>query len=214
MVCVLIGIFTAMFEVTLGTVVKRNSEVQGQNIIQTEVRSAVNQLVADLRDAGSRGETTTPGPIISYGANSISFYSPDRLAPNKMRRIRYWLDGTVLMRQVTMSTNSNGPPWTGIDSNTGPIQTIVAKIKSPLAGDPANGGWAANQIFKYCIQSPPDMTVDPSNSTSAELITWSCQAPVSAAQVKTVVVRVVVSANSSSSEFNYGAVATLRWNAS
>jgi prepilin-type N-terminal cleavage/methylation domain-containing protein len=209
-VIVMIGITTAMFETTFGIVINRSSQVQAQNILQTEVRAEVNQLVTDLRNS-TVGDASSP--IISYSDSEVKFYSPDRLAPNKMRIVRYFLEGNKLKRQVAMSTNSNGPPWTGIDpaTNAGPI---VSSMSAPLSGDTTKGGWAAGQIFKYCIQSPPDMTIDSSNSTSPELITWSCKKPTIATDVKTVVVRVVVSANSSSEQFNYGAVATVRWNAS
>src|SRR5664280_1841878 len=210
-VIVLVGITTAMFETTFGTVVRRSSQVQAQNILQTEVRAEINQLVADLRDATS---ATSNSPILANSATSIRFYSPDRLAPNNLRVVKYWLNGTLLQRQITLVTSysSQGNP---VDpGDTGPIETVVGSVRSPLSGDPNNGGWAAGQIFKYCIQSPPDMTVDASNSTSAELITWSCQAPTKTSDVKTVVLRVVASPNGSSEQFNYGAVATLRWNAS
>ena len=211
-VIVLVGITTAMFETTFGTVVRRSSQVQAQNILMTEARAEINQLITDVRDATTG---TDNSPIIGMPTNNtIRVYSPDRLNPDNLRVVKYWLDGTVLKRQITMVTayDAQGNP---IDpGDTGPIETIVGSVRSPLSGNPANGGWAAGQIFKYCIQSPPDMTVDPSNSTSAELITWSCQAPTKASDVKTVVVRIVASPNSSSEQFNYGAVATLRWNAS
>lgn len=211
-VVALVGITSVMFDATMSTVVTRSSQVQSQNILQTEVRGSLNSFVTDLRNA-TFGDSTVP--IISYGDSSVSFYSPDRLAPNKMRKVTYQLTGNTLTSQVTVSTNSNGPPWTWPTSN-GPVTPIVTSIKTlaPASGDPAHGGWRANQIFKYCVQSPPDMTIDPTNTTSPELITWSCQAPANAAQVKTVVVRLVVTPVGTNNSFNYGAVATMRWNAS
>ena len=212
-VIVLVGITSVMFETVFGTVVRSSSNVQAQNILQTEVRANINQLVSDVRDS----TTGTPiSPILGMPTNTtIRFYSPDRQTASNLRVIKYWLDGTWLKRQVTPVTSydSSGNPIDPGDS--GPIAKLVGSIRTPASGNPTNGGWAAGQIFKYCIQSPPDMTIDSSNSTSAELITWSCQAPTQGPDVKSVVVRVVASPNPSSSEqFSYGAVATLRWNAS
>jgi len=207
----LLGVTTAMFATIYGTTVDRSSQLQAQNIAQTEVRASLNQLVSDLRNATTG--TKTP-PIISYGPSSVVFYSPDRLDPNDLRKVRYWLNGSnLLQRQITIvaSYDSDGNP---IDpGDTGPIETI-ATVKAPLTGDPDNGGWAQGTIFKYCVQSPPNMTIDPSNATSPELITWSCETPASAAEVKTIVMRAVVSPVSRSEQFSYGAVATVRWNAS
>jgi prepilin-type N-terminal cleavage/methylation domain-containing protein len=200
-VIVLVGITSAMFAATLSAVVNRSMVVQDQNILQTSVRATLNQLVSDARDA-SYGDTTVP--IISYTSNSISFYSPDRL--QHMRRIKYWVDGTsadwFLKRQVTTSTNTGGPPWNGIGSDTGPIETLFDSIQNPTT------------IFQYCTSTPRDMALSPTNPTSPQLITWQCTAPATAANLKTVVAQVGVASNPSSTTYYYGAVATLRWNAS
>jgi prepilin-type N-terminal cleavage/methylation domain-containing protein len=217
-VMAILGITTAMFSVTYTTTISRSSHVQAQNIAQTEVRAALNQLVSDLRDA-TTGTTTTP--IVNYGNSSISFYAPNHLAPNSttgaiaLQRITYSLNLTshVLQRRATDVTSykTDGTP---IDpGDTGTIHTI-GTILTPATGNPSSGGWYEGQMFKYCKQSPPDMTIDPSNSTSAELITWQCQVPADKTELKTIVVRAVMSPYSNSERFTYGAVATLRWNAS
>jgi prepilin-type N-terminal cleavage/methylation domain-containing protein len=218
MVVVLVGITSVMFESTMGTVVNRSDQVQSQNILQTEVRTSLNQFVSDLRYA-TYGDTTPP--VVNFGANFVTFYSADHQTPTHMRKIRYWVNGTTLERQVITSTNTNGPPWTrnGTDlqnitlpTGTDPVIDLFSSIKNPSA------------FFQYCIQSPPDMTVDASNSTSTDLITWNCTDPNNASNtrcpadpkscIKSVVVKAIVSTLTSSTRFNYGTVATLRWNAS
>lgn len=200
-VVVLVGITSAMFATTLGAFVNRSTDVQDQNILQTSVRATLNQLVSDVRDA-SYGDTTVP--IISYTSSSISFYSPDRLG--HMRRIKYWVGGSsadwYMYRQVTTSTNTGGPPWTGISSDTGPIETLFDSIQNPTS------------VFQYCTQTPRDMALAPTNSTSSQLITWQCTAPTAASNLKTMVAQVAITANPTSTPYYYGAVATLRWNAS
>jgi prepilin-type N-terminal cleavage/methylation domain-containing protein len=202
-VLVLVGITSVMFETVFGTVVNRSSQVQGQNILQTEVRASLNQLVSELRDA-TYGDATVPFAGMPT-ATSISFYSPDRLSSSSshMRQITYRVSGNSLQRQVLLSTNTSGPPWTFPSSSSSPFSTLFSSIQNP------------SSVFKYCTQTPRDMAMDPvNNSTSAELITWTCSAPTVAANVKTVVVRTVVSTVGAGEKFNYGAVATLRWNAS
>ena len=58
------------------------------------------------------------------------------------------------------------------------------------------------------------MALAPTNSTSSQLITWQCTAPTAASNVKTMVAQVAIAANPTSTPYYYGAVATLRWNAS
>jgi len=216
-VVALVGITSAMFETTFGTIVNRSNQVQAQNILQTEVRGSLNQFVSDLRN--STYEDVVTSPVVNFANNYVTFYSPDHQAPAHMRKIRYWVDGTTLKRQVVTSTNTDGPPWAknGTDlqnitlpTATDPVQSLFNSIKNP------------STVFKYCIQSPPDMTVDSTNSTSVELITWNCTDPnnttITACQanprscIKSVVVRADVSTLGSTTRYNYGTVATIRWN--
>ncbi len=211
LVTALIGITSAMFATTFGAVVNRSNEVSDQNILQTEVRAALNTVVEDLRSS-SYGDATPP--IISGTNSSVSFFSPDRLAPNKLRRVKYFLQGSLLKRQVTMSTNSNGPPWSGLETDSGPIQTVIAEVQAPaIAAQPGypNSGWAAGQVFKYCAQNPRDM--QPLEESSApDPITWTCTPPGSLDNIKSIVVRAAISATAKSHRYNFGSVATLRWN--
>ena len=192
-----------MFETVFSSAVTRSSQVQSQNILQTEVRSSLNQLVSDLHDA-TYGDATVPF-VSMPTATSISFYSPDRQSSvlSRMRLITYQVSGNSLQRKELLSTNTGGPPWTFPSPTSVPFSTLFSSIQN------------TSSVFKYCTQTPRDMAIDATiNPTSPELITWKCSAPTAAANVKTVVVRTVVSTVATGEQFNYGAVATLRWNAS
>ena len=213
LVVALLGITSAMFATVYGATITRSSAVNDQNVLQTEVRAGLNQLVGDLREA-SYGDTTVP--IIAFSNNSITFYSPDRKAPYTIRRIKYWLDGSTLKRQVTVSTgfNSTTLTWNGLTTDTGTISSVVSSVQAPaitaISGYPRSG-WSSGQIFKYCTQSPRDMT-PLTISTSKDPITWTCSDPgTDASKVASIITRVVVSANPRSTKYTYGAVATLRW---
>jgi prepilin-type N-terminal cleavage/methylation domain-containing protein len=224
-VVVLIGITSAMFAVTFGTVVNRSSAVSDQSILQTEVRASLNSAVEDIRSA-TLGDSTFP-ITAPYTNSSITFYSPDRLSPDKMRKIRYFLQGSncsvsecSLMRQITYSTNSMpicSPTcawtWPGTDPAAQVVvKSIRAPVVAPQAGAPQSG-WEAGQIFKYCAQNPLDLR-PLEESTYPDPITWTCTSPGTVSNIKTIVIRAAISATPISTKYNYGAVATLRWNAS
>jgi prepilin-type N-terminal cleavage/methylation domain-containing protein len=227
LVVALIGITSGMFAVTYGTMVTRSSEVSAQNILQTEVRGSLNQLVSDLRTATTGNATP---PIITFENNRITFYSPDRMQTSSLRKVEYWLDGTpsalaagclvsggcTLRRRITRVTSydTQGNPVNPGD--TGPVETIVATVRAPaIAAQPEapQSGWAAGQIFKYCAQNPLDLR-PLEESASPDPITWTCTNPGTLANIKTIVVRAAISATPRSKTYTFGAVATLRWNAS
>jgi len=217
LVVALLGITSAMFATTFSITVNRSSEVSDQNILQTEVRGSLNTLVEDLRSA-TREDSTTP--IIDKTNSSVTFYSPGRTTLNGLRRVVYWWDGAALKRRVTLVT-SYVTSYDGNDSpvdpgDTGPVETIVPEVAAPVIpaqGDAPNSGWAAGQIFKYCGQNPNDMA-PLEESEAPDPITWTCTAPTNLANIKTIIVRVTVSANPRSKRYTYGAAATMRWNAS
>jgi prepilin-type N-terminal cleavage/methylation domain-containing protein len=224
LVASLFGITMGMFAVTFGTVVNRSSEVSDQNILQTEVRSSLDSMVEDFRSAAPPDESTQA--IVSYSQNAIEFYAPDRLAPNRMRRLSYYLQGSdcgtepcTLMRQSTMSTNSNGPPWDW-PTTPGPEEIVVQEVTAPaIAAQPGapSSAWSGGQIFKYCGPISEDIPSDMAplaSSQAPDPITWTCTTPTSVGNIVTIVVRVAMSANPRSQKYTYGSVATLRWNAS
>jgi prepilin-type N-terminal cleavage/methylation domain-containing protein len=99
-----------------------------QSVSLTIVRTAVDTAVSDLRQA-YYGDGTT-APIVAVSPTSLTFYSPDRSQPFHLREIAYRLSGGLFQRATVTSTNTGGPPWTGL-TTFGPWVTEVDSVTSP-----------------------------------------------------------------------------------
>ena len=105
-----LGIFFATFATVVGSSIRHGSEIQEQAILQTEVRSAVDKLVADLRQSTNAGDTSL-ARISTATATQLTFISPDRAPTMHVRRIAYQVTGGQLQRAIATST-STASPWT------------------------------------------------------------------------------------------------------
>ena len=99
----------AAFAALLGVLIRHSGETQERSTLQTEARAAIDRLVQDLRQANT-GDAGTP--ILSLGSSQITFLSPDRATPFRLRQIAYRVSGDRLERAMAVSTNTGGPPWT------------------------------------------------------------------------------------------------------
>lgn len=104
----LLGIMTATVALVLASMVRQGSDVQEQSVLQTEIRPAVDRLAQDLRQAYA-GEGVSP--VESIGDIDLTFLSPDRSDPYRVRRIAYRVSTNRLERAMATSTDSDGPPW-------------------------------------------------------------------------------------------------------
>ena len=107
-VLAILGVVIGSFEVIFSSSLRHVGQIQEQTTLQTEVRSVVDTMARDLRQAYSG---TTSSPIESAGATEIQFLSPDRQVPFHLRRIAYRLNGGWLERAETTSTDTDGAPW-------------------------------------------------------------------------------------------------------
>ena len=107
-VLAILGIVIGSFEVIFSSSLRHVDQIQEQTTLQTEVRSAVDTMARDLRQAYSG---TASSPIESASAPAIQFLSPDRQLPFHLRRIAYRLNGGWLERAETTSTDTDGSPW-------------------------------------------------------------------------------------------------------
>lgn len=100
---------TVAWSALMTTTVKTAGRAQELATLQTEVRSTVDRLAADLRQAACND--TVP-PVTTATGTQLTFYSPDRASPYHLRQVAYQLSGGELDRAFATSTNTNGPPWT------------------------------------------------------------------------------------------------------
>jgi len=109
-VIAILGIVFAAYATIFSSSIRHTSEIQEQSTIQTELRSATDKLAREFRQAYT-GDDTVPAVEVTT-ATQITFLSPDRQLPLRVRRISYRLNAGVLERAEAISSNTNGPPWT------------------------------------------------------------------------------------------------------
>ncbi len=98
---------------TLNGGVKHAADVQSRAQIEADVRVVADAFVRDFRQAYSGDPTGTLTRVASgMNATTVTFYSPDRATPYHLRKISYRLNGTTLERAVTVSSDTDGYPWT------------------------------------------------------------------------------------------------------
>ena len=98
--------------ITRGT--QSASDIEERMNLEIDARPVIDVLVRDLRQADSGDKATTA--IITMTATTLTFYSPERLnayGAYHMRQVSYRLTGTTLERAVSLSTDTDGWPWTG-----------------------------------------------------------------------------------------------------
>jgi prepilin-type N-terminal cleavage/methylation domain-containing protein len=122
---VVVGILMSAFASIVSAMVTHSTEITAESVAQTQARAGIDELARDLRQAYA-GDGTSG--IEAFTTSSITFDSPDRAAPFHLRRISYRVSGGVLQRQLTTSTNTNGPPWTW--GTVGPWVERVTNVKN------------------------------------------------------------------------------------
>jgi prepilin-type N-terminal cleavage/methylation domain-containing protein len=106
---VFVGVLFAAFALVVGSGLRHGKQVEEESTLQTEVRGAIDRLSADLRQAYT-GEDGVIA-IESISPTQITFLSPDRSTPFRLRRISYRLQNGTLQRALAVSSDTDGPPW-------------------------------------------------------------------------------------------------------
>jgi prepilin-type N-terminal cleavage/methylation domain-containing protein len=106
---VVLAIVLVGFGQVLMNTSKTSNRIEEQAMLQNDVRSALDRLTSDLREATNTHQTS---PVGAATATTLTFDAPDRSTPFHLRRISYRLSGGRLERSIITSTNTGGWPWT------------------------------------------------------------------------------------------------------
>ena len=134
----LISAVFAAFAGTFSMVEQRDNTLQGQAVLATTARPMLDTMASELESAMCNGTTQ---PITTANGTQLSFTTPDRQQPYHLQQITYTLSNGVLTRQVALSTNTGGPPWTmGAAQTTNTVNSVTNSVvfdfrKQPPPGD-------------------------------------------------------------------------------
>jgi prepilin-type N-terminal cleavage/methylation domain-containing protein len=119
-----IGVLFAVFATVVSSTLRHNDEIEEQTTLQTEARTAIDQIAQDLRAAYTGDEDVAP--IESLSGTQITFLSANRGEPLRLRRVSYRLSSGTLQRTQAISTDTDGPPW--VIPALGSWQTRVSAV--------------------------------------------------------------------------------------
>ncbi len=139
------------------------ANLEHEMIMQNDARTVLAQIDDELRQAytGQAGLS----PVASLSSTSITFYSPNRETPFRLRKITYQHSGTTLTRSEVLS-NETAAPWTFPVAPT-PI-TVLSDVRPP-GGSPAIAAiftGAGSPIRTVTVQVSID--ADPTRSPAAQ----------------------------------------------
>ena len=182
----IVGVVFTAFGVVISTTVRHAAVVTNESVTQHEVRSALDQMTQDLREATVASTSATSPFVTSSGVmspTSITFYAPDDTFTTSdptdyhLREISYQLTGGNLQRSSNVSSNLAGPPWT-----IPPLGNWVTLL---------NGITNSAAFTYYDGSNPPQLTTNP-------------------AAVRSVVVSVSAAIPGTTLTYSYSDTATLR----
>ncbi|MGK2958918.1 MAG: PilW family protein [Acidimicrobiales bacterium] len=106
---------------------QHTANLEREIITQGDARVVIAQMADELRQAytGQAGLA----PIESLSSTAITFYSPNREAPFKLRKIIYQHSGTTLTRSEVLSTNT-ATPWS-IPGGAPTAVTVLSNVLPP-----------------------------------------------------------------------------------
>ena len=143
-VIVVLAFIGMAFAAIFSSVVNHSATISESITLQTEARGSLDRFASDFRQAYNGDPAFNPtSPIESVTAGTqITFTTPDRQNPLRLRRVSYRISGGALQRADVFSTDTDGWPWVWPGGGAvGPYRTLVSNITTaaPFTFYDANG---------------------------------------------------------------------------
>ncbi len=168
----ILGVVLTIVYGSLNSGIRTASDSETRAQIQASVRLAADAFVRDVRQAYT-GDASL-NRISSLAANQLTFYSPDRITPYHIRKISYRMNGTSLERSVTVSSDTDGFPWTF--GTVGAYVPVVTDVRNPtlFTYSDQNGNATTNPTAVITIDLT--LTVDKDTARTPAAVTYSTTA--------------------------------------
>jgi type II secretory pathway pseudopilin PulG len=151
MAVALTGILFAAFATFVSLMSTRDASLTREAYLGGLARAGTDELSRELESAVCNGTTQ---PITSATTTQVQFTTPDRQQPFHLQQLTYSLSGGVFSRQIALSTNTNGPPWT-MGAAGSPV-SIVGSVTNP-------------SVFRYYDSTGTELTPTAGALTAAQL---------------------------------------------